>query len=91
MISSKLCATKLQTCLFDYDGRGFSEKERQAYLDYLKDIKKSGCDVKAIMLYTIARPSQQPEAIRLKPIMGDILNDLAEDIRLLGFDVVVNL
>ena len=91
MISSKLCATKLQTCIFDYDDRGFSEKEKRAYLDLLKDIKNRGCNLQAILLYTIARPSQQPEAIRLKPISAEILNNLAADIRFLGFDVSVNL
>ena len=91
MISSKLCATKLQTCIFDYDDRGFSEKEKRAYLDLLKDIKNRGCNLQAILLYTIARPSQQPEAIRLKPISVEILNNLAADIRFLGFDVSVNL
>ena len=91
MISSKLCATKLQTCIFDYDGRGFSEKEKRAYLDLVKDIKNRGCNLQAILLFTIARPSQQPEAIRLKPISAEILNNLAADIRFLGFDVSVNL
>ena len=91
MISSKLCATKLQTCIFDYDDRGFSEKEKRAYLDLLKDIKDRECNLQAILLYTIARPSQQTEAIRLKPISVEILNNLAADIRFLGFDVSVNL
>jgi molybdenum cofactor biosynthesis enzyme MoaA len=91
MISSKLCSTKLQTCIFDYDDRGFSEKEKRAYLDLVKDIKNRGCNLQAILLYTIARPSQQPEAIRLKPISAEILNNLAADIRFLGFDVSVNL
>jgi wyosine [tRNA(Phe)-imidazoG37] synthetase (radical SAM superfamily) len=91
MISSKLCTTKLQTCIFDYDDQGFSEKEKRTYLDLLKDIKNRGCNLQAILLYTIARPSQQPEAIRLKPISVEILNNLAADIRFLGFDVSVNL
>ena len=91
MISSKLCTTKLQTCIFDYDDQGFSEKEKRAYLDLVKDIKNRGCNLQAILLYTIARPSQQPEAIRLKPISVEILNNLAADIRFLGFDVSVNL
>jgi molybdenum cofactor biosynthesis enzyme MoaA len=91
MISSKLCTTKLQTCIFDYDDRGFSEKEKCTYLDLLKDIKNRGCNLQGILLYTIARPSQQPEAIRLKPISAEILNNLAADIRFLGFDVSVNL
>jgi wyosine [tRNA(Phe)-imidazoG37] synthetase (radical SAM superfamily) len=90
MLSAKLCTTKLQTCLFDYDQQGFSDKEKQAYLDLLGRIKKSGCNVQQVMLYTIARPSLQPEAERLAPLPADTLNAFADDIRLLGFDVAVS-
>ncbi|MGZ8191297.1 MAG: radical SAM protein [Methylococcaceae bacterium] len=89
LISAKLCPTKLQTCLFDYDKQGLSEKEKQAYLDLLKSIKNS-CDLKKIMLYTIARPSLQPEADRLEKLPAETLNAFAEQIRQLGFDVSVN-
>ena len=61
MISAKLCPTKLQTCLFDLDNQGLPEKERLAYLDLLKSIKADVC-LQRIMLYTLARPSLQPEA-----------------------------
>jgi wyosine [tRNA(Phe)-imidazoG37] synthetase (radical SAM superfamily) len=89
MLSATLCPTKLQTCLFDYDKQGLSVKERAAYLNLLKTIKKTGCALKQIMLYTIARPSLQPEAGRLTPLSADILNGFADEIRLLGFDVSV--
>jgi wyosine [tRNA(Phe)-imidazoG37] synthetase (radical SAM superfamily) len=90
MISAKLCTTKLQTCLFDYDRQGLSDKERLAYLDLLRNIKKSGCNLRRVMLYTIARPSQQPEAVRLTPLSAETLNTFADEIRLLGFDVTVS-
>ena len=90
LLSAKLCPTKLQTCLFDYDKQGFSAHERQAFLDLLSAIKKTGCVLQKIMLYTIARPSLQPEAARLAPLPAEILNDFADDIRLLGFEVSVN-
>lgn len=90
MISAKLCTTKLQTCLFDYDQQGFSDKEKKAYLDLLKHIKESGCNLQQVMLYTIARPSLQPEALRLAPLPFEILSAFADEIRLLGFDVVVS-
>jgi wyosine [tRNA(Phe)-imidazoG37] synthetase (radical SAM superfamily) len=90
MLSAKLCTTKLQTCLFDFDQQGFSDKEKQAYLDLLRCIKKSGCNLQQVMLYTIARPSLQPEAVRLAPLPVGILNAFANDIRLLGFDVAVS-
>jgi wyosine [tRNA(Phe)-imidazoG37] synthetase (radical SAM superfamily) len=90
MLSAKLCTTKLQTCLVDYNRQGLSDKEKQAYLDLLKGIKKSGCDLKRVMLYTLARPSLQPEAILLAPLSAEILNAFADEIRLLGFEVTVS-
>jgi wyosine [tRNA(Phe)-imidazoG37] synthetase (radical SAM superfamily) len=90
ILSAKLCATKLQTCLFDYDKQGLSENERTAYLDLLKSIKKRGCELQQVMLYTIARPSMQPEAGRLAPLSAETLNEFANEIRVLGFDVTVS-
>lgn len=89
MISSTLCMTKLQTCLFDFNHRGFPEMEKQAYLALLKQIKKSRA-LRHIMLYTIARPSLQPEADRLMKLPTNILNAFAEEIRELGFEVSVS-
>ena len=90
MLSAKHCTTKLQTCLFDYDRQGFSDKEKWTYLDLLRRIKKSGCSLQQVMLYTIARPSLQPEAVKLSPLPVETLNAFADDIRLLGFDVAVS-
>lgn len=90
MLSAKLCTTKLQTCLFDYEQQGLLDTERQAYLDLLRKIKISGCKLRRVMLYTIARPSQQPEASRLAPLPVETLNAFAEEIRMLGFDVTVS-
>lgn len=89
LLSSQLCTTKLQTCLLDYDNRGLPESEKQAYLKVLKDIKNR-CPLQCVMLYTIARPSQQPEAARLKPLPLETLNAFADDIRQLGFEVSVS-
>jgi len=91
MLSARLCTTKLQTCLVDYNRQGFSDKEKQAYLDLLKGIKKSGCNLQRVMLYTLARPSLQPEAILLAPLSAEILNAFADEIRLLGFEVTVSI
>ncbi len=90
MLSAKLCTTILQTCMVDYDKQGLSDKERLAYLDLLKSIKKSGCNLQRVLLYTIARPSLQPEAERLVPLSAEILNEFADEIRILGFDVSVS-
>jgi wyosine [tRNA(Phe)-imidazoG37] synthetase (radical SAM superfamily) len=90
MLSAALCPTKLQTCLFDYDKQGWSDKERQAFLGLLKSIKKTGCELRQMLLYTIARPSLQPEAAQLAPLSAETLNEFADEIRLLGFDVSVS-
>jgi len=90
MLSATLCTTKLQTCLIDYDKRGLTDKERLAYLNLLRSIKQSGCNLQRVMLYTIARPSLQPEAMRIAPLSAETLNAFADDIRLLGFEVTVS-
>lgn len=88
-IASELCQTKLQTCLFDYSGRGHPEHEKQAYLATLEIVRQT-TSVKDILLYTLARPSLQPEARFLKALpLGD-MNKFAEAIRLLGFNVTVS-
>jgi len=90
MLSATLCTTKLQTCLIDYDKQGLTDKERLAYLNLLRSIKQSGCNLQRVMLYTIARPSLQPEAMRIAPLSAETLNAFADDIRLLGFEVTVS-
>jgi hypothetical protein len=88
-IASGLCDTVLQTCLLDYGRRGLLQNEQDAYLAALERIKASS-KVRRVMLYTIARPSLQPEAALLKPLSAEILEAFAEDIRQLGFAVSVS-
>ena len=90
LLCAKLCPTKLQTCLLDYDRQGLFQKEKDAFLDLLKSIKAKGCELKCVMLYTIARPSRQPESGRLERLSAETLNTFADEIRLLGFDVSVS-
>lgn len=87
-ISSELCTTKIQTCLFDYAGQGWAKIEKIAYLEALKTITTS-TDVNEVLLYTLARPSMQPEATQLLALSPDRLNAIAEEIRQLGFEVSV--
>jgi hypothetical protein len=89
IISAKLCPTKLQVCLFNYDEQGLSATEKRALLNLLKEIKEK-VNLQKLMLYTLARPSLQPEASRLKKLSVEILNNFADEIRLLDFDVSVS-
>jgi wyosine [tRNA(Phe)-imidazoG37] synthetase (radical SAM superfamily) len=87
-IASQACPTKLQTCVFDDNGKGYIDSEKQAYLAVLSTIRKS-TDVREVQLYTLARSSMQPEAERLKPLSAHLLDKLAEEIRALEFKVSV--
>ncbi len=85
-----LCATWLQTCLFAIDGAAPSELEQQAYLDFVRRIVSAGVPVQGVLLYGLARPSQQPEAPRLSALPADWLEAFAEKIRVCGLAVKVS-
>ncbi|MCX7066936.1 MAG: radical SAM protein [Methylococcales bacterium] len=89
LLATQCCPTKLQICLLDYDNQGVSEKERSAFLNLLTTIKAKA-SLQHIMLYTIARPSLQPEASRLAPLSIAVLHEFADEISLLGFEVSVS-
>lgn len=90
VLASACCLTKVQVCLVDIDRQGFMAQEKRALLDALSTVKqKSG--VRDILLYTIARPSLQPEAGRLSKMPETIMQSFAEELRSLGFDVLVSL
>ena len=87
-ISSELCLTKLQTCLVDYAGKGLPVSEKQAYLEALNKLKATA-KIDEILLYTLARPSMQPEAQLLSALPYEVLNAFADDIRQLGYKVTI--
>lgn len=88
--AASLCATWLQTCLFAIDGAAPSELEQQAYLDFVRRIVSAGVPVQGVLLYGLARPSQQPEAPRLSALPADWLEAFAEKIRARGLAVKVS-
>jgi hypothetical protein len=89
LLAIQYCPTRLQICLLDDDGKGLTEQERTAFLSLLTYIK-ANTDLQSVMLYTIARPSLQPEATRLAPLPIEVLNEFAAEIRRLGFAVSVS-
>ncbi len=86
-ISTGLCETSLQTCMVDFLATADAEKDRQAYLDMLVN---NDLNIKEVMLYTLARPSLQPEAKRLRKVDAQIMALYAEKIRTLGYRVSVS-
>lgn len=88
-IASKLCPTKLQTCMLHYQG-AWSDSEKQAYLVLLRELLAAGIKLQKIMLYSLARQSHQAEADELKRMDIEDMNQFAADIKALGYDVSVN-
>jgi wyosine [tRNA(Phe)-imidazoG37] synthetase (radical SAM superfamily) len=83
------CDLWLQTCLFNY-------KEKINFDDELKDYHlfllgaREKVKIQGIYLYTIARPSLQPEALAISPMQGYQLDRVADGLRRLGFKVQVS-
>ncbi|MGZ4959618.1 MAG: radical SAM protein [Methylomonas sp.] len=88
-IATRLCATKLQTCMLHYR-EAWSDSEKRAYLEFLKELQDNQINVRQIMLYSIARQSFQPEAADVEKASIDEMKAFAADIKALGYDVSVN-
>lgn len=82
-----LCPTLVQTCMFALDGIAPSEAD---IADYLALIKQVITEIKGVHLYSVARPSYQPEAPRLGRLDEAWLNQMAERIGTLAIPVYVN-
>jgi wyosine [tRNA(Phe)-imidazoG37] synthetase (radical SAM superfamily) len=83
------CPVWLQTCVFTLDGLAPSIFEQRAYLDLLRRALDAGVAIEGVMLYGLARPSQQPEAARLGKVTADWLAGFAAAIGALGLRVQV--
>ena len=89
-ISIELCQTWVQTCVFKFNEELMSSQERLAYLDLLSGIGIGENFFKGVLLYSLARPSQQPEFTQLAAVESDWVDDFAEEIRNLGIEVRVS-
>lgn len=84
-----LCPTWVQTCMFAWDGAPPGESELLAYLDLLGERLAAGVRLEGVLLYSLARPSFQPEAGNLQALPAGWLESFAERIRVLGLEVWV--
>ncbi|MFA5171545.1 MAG: radical SAM protein [Sulfuriferula sp.] len=89
-IAAKLCPTWLQTCVFAMDGEPPSADEQAAYVDFILQALVSGVHLQGVLLYGIARDSQQPEAARLSALPQVWLDDFAARISACGVKVKVS-
>jgi len=93
--SARLCATWVQTCDLGFaSSRGdvglLEVYEQEAYLAFLTKVILQA-PLQGVMLYSLARPSLQPEADMITTASLEQLNDFAEKIRKLGLTVKVSL
>lgn len=86
---ASLCRTRLQTCVLAIDGEPPSEVEQAAYLAFVAEELAAGTPIADVLLYGMARPSQQPGAERLSSLPAAWLEAYAERIRDVGLPVVV--
>jgi len=88
IVSTELCKTSLQTCLLQYLHKEDVDRELGAYVGFLKE---NQIKLQKIMLYTIARPSLQPEADLISPVSESVMNRFSSELRKLGYDVSVSM
>ncbi len=72
----ELCSTWVQTCLFALDGQVMLDVEAYTAL-----LAGAAANLAGVHLYGLARPSCQPEAPRLSPLPGELLESIADEVR----------
>jgi wyosine [tRNA(Phe)-imidazoG37] synthetase (radical SAM superfamily) len=85
--SINVCPTFIQTCIFTIDGKGPSEKDIDAYLQLVSEVKTN---IQGVHLYGLARPSLQPQAKSLGRISQEALDDIAIKLRNLNVATTVS-
>ena len=85
--SATACPTFVQTCVFTIDEKGPSEKDIDAYVQLINEIKG---DIKGVHIYGLARPSLQPKAKHLGRISEEILESIAKKLRYLQIETTVS-
>ncbi|CAM8286152.1 COG0731 Fe-S oxidoreductases [Candidatus Methylopumilus planktonicus] len=81
------CPTFVQTCIFSIDGKNPSEKDIDAYVQLMSEIKS---DIQGVHIYGLARPSLQPQAKRLGRISKEVLEGIAKKLRYLQIETTVS-
>ncbi len=89
LLCNEHCPTWIQTCWLKAERLRDEIEERKAYLDFLKRLRNLS-EVRGVMLYTLARPSLQPEFDIIEKVSANELEDFANAIRQLDYVVKVS-
>ena len=85
-----LCPTWLQTCWFALDAHAPAKQDEDDYIAFIAGLLRDNIKPQGVLLYTLARPSLQPEASRLQALTEQQMEAFAERIRSLGVTVNVS-
>lgn len=88
--ASAVIPTWVQTCLFSLDGVAPGDDEQTAYLELLVRARRSGAKLAGVLLYSLARPSLQPDAERLAALDQACLEQWARPLRDAGLEVRIS-
>jgi hypothetical protein len=88
---TSLCPTWLQTCMFALDGNAPDAVEIDAWITLLARAKADNLPLRGVLLYGLARPSLQAEALRLGRLPEAWMQALAVRVEALGWAVRVSL
>jgi len=86
-VAAELCPTWIQTCMSQWEGLAPAETEIAAYMDFLIGLKNDAVPVHGVLLYGLARPSLQDEAIHLSALDSEWMHAMAARIGKAGFEV----
>lgn len=91
-VASSLCPTWVQSCFFTRRGEPPPADEVDAYVTALGELVREGAALRGVLLYTLARRSEQPEGDTLGALDAAWLEALAARLREVGIlDVSVSL
>jgi len=89
--AAEACPSWIQTCMLAWDGMPPSESEIQAYLNFLQRLKEEQIPLRGILLYGLARPSMQQEAVHVSALGQDWMQHMVERIEICGWPVKLSL
>ncbi|MDR2926042.1 MAG: radical SAM protein [Azoarcus sp.] len=84
---ASLCPTKVQTCVFRWDGLPPSAPEID---DWLNVLAGEGAAIREVLLYGVARPPRQAGSARISPLSAEEFDGIAEKAKEKGLTVRVS-
>lgn len=84
---AELAPTWVQTCYFAFDGAEMNEADQAAYLDLIESARGR---IKGVHLYSMARPSLQPDSARLSNLSQKNFQHFTRQITARGIKVVAS-